>query len=143
MKLVFKSADGGLTVEADPKSFKDAFEACGQINELLIPGPCGKCNSKSTYPQAKHTKDYVFYEHKCRDCGATFSFGQTKEGGRLFPKLTDKEGHALPNKGWSVYQANGSSPSGSFGSDGYKDPPSRQANEPAGRTHSSDDEVPF
>ena len=117
MKLTFRSSDGSLTVEVEPKTIKDCFEAIGQVNDFLISEPCGCCKSKSTFPQAKHTKDYVFYEWKCRDCGATFSFGQAKEGGRLFPKRKDKNGAVLPNRGWFIYEAGGdySQDSGSRG----------------------------
>lgn len=141
MKLTFRSADGSLTVEAEPKTIKDSFEAIGQINEYLIAEPCGCCKSLNTYPQAKHAKEYIFYEWKCRGCGAAFSFGQNKEGGRLFPKRTDANGNDLPNKGWSVYKASGSNGNASGGSDGYREPPSRQVNEPPARH--SEEEIPF
>ena len=107
MKLTFKSLDGTLTVEGEPKTVKDCFEFTGMVNEYLIAEACGCCKSKSTFPMAKHTQEYVFYEWKCRDCGASFSFGQAKERGRLFPKRKDKNGAALANRGWSVYQAGG------------------------------------
>jgi hypothetical protein len=145
MKLTFRSADGSLTVEAEPKTIKDAFEAVGQVNEFLISEPCGCCKSVNTFPRAKHSGDYVFYEWCCRACGAAISFGQAKEGGRLFLKRNDKNKNPLPDKGWSVYkaQSNGNATNGSWGSDGYQDPPSRQASAPAGAAHTNDDDIPW
>ncbi len=132
MKIIFTSPNGQLTVEAEPKTIKDSFEAIGQINEFLIPGPCGCCKGINTYPNAKHTKEYVFFEHVCRDCGAAFSFGQAKEGGRLFPKRNDKDGKPLMNRGWSVYQGNGQ----------HAAPQSQEPNrEP--QAYSQEEEVPF
>jgi hypothetical protein len=104
MKVILHSPDGNMTVEAEPKSILHAFEVIGQISEFLFPSVCGCCESGKTFPQAKHAQEYTFYQHVCRDCGATFSFGQTKLDGRLFPKLLDRDNNPLPNKGWSIYR---------------------------------------
>ncbi len=133
MKLTFTSPDGSLRVEAEPKTIKDSFEAIGQITEFLIAEPCACCKSKATAPRAKHTKEYVFYEWACRDCGATISFGQAKEGGRLFLKRNDKDGKPLMNRGWSVYQANGQ----------HAAPQSQEPNSEPQAYSQDESEVPF
>lgn len=109
MKLTFKSPDGSLTVEAEPKTIKDGFDAIGQIKNLLMPEPCGCCKSKATYPASKTAGGYKFFEWVCPDCGAAMTLGEMKpeKGGHLFVKRKDKDGNVLPNKGWSVYQGNG------------------------------------
>ncbi len=135
MKLTFTSQDGSLKVEAEPKTMKDAFEAIGQVNEFLIAEPCGVCKKTGTYPRARKTKDYVFYEWFCPNCTATFMIHQSKEGGRLFTKRTDKDGKELPNNGWSVYNPSRAAPSNNnaFGQEPAREP----------QSYSQEEEVPF
>lgn len=108
MKVTFKSTDGRMVIEGDCQGVKKAFQFMGLCREFFLAEPCGCCKSKNTAPDFHEAKGYKFYEWKCGDCGATFQFGQHKEGDGLFPKRKDANNNALPNKGWSVYQANGS-----------------------------------
>ncbi len=43
-------------------------------------------------------QSYTYYALLCQACGASLSFGQTREGERLFPKR-DKG-----TRGWEIYQ---------------------------------------
>jgi len=44
-----------------------------------------------------------YYELHSRKLGAKKTFGCTKQGGHLFPKLKDSEGGYLPDNGWRVW----------------------------------------
>ena len=96
---------GKTWVEVDCVSVKDGIQELSQYMEVFVEGMCGVCQSTDVIPNHRTAKGYDFYEMKCLGCGATLSFGQTKEGGRLFPRRRDQEGNELGKQGWHQYQA--------------------------------------
>lgn len=137
MKLLFHSPDGRLTVEAEPKSIKGAFQAITEIRTFLVTEPCGICKSKATYPNLKTPKGYKYYEWVCADCGAVFQFGQKQESEELFPKRRDENG-PLPNGGWSKYQAGQQGGQAPHNGSGHSQAPFREPQD-----YSQESEVPF
>lgn len=108
MKVVYTTPNGRMRIEQDIAKGKDAFEFVARISELFEEKECGCCHSANIVPSVREHDSYKFYEYKCLDCTARFSFGQHKEGGTLFPKRWDKERSCnLPDNGWSIYQGDG------------------------------------
>ena len=76
----------------------------GHAREVFRETTCGLCGSEQVAPSHRVAKGYDFYSMDCLGCGATLSFGQTREGERLFPKRRDKEGNEVGKSGWHQYQ---------------------------------------
>lgn len=105
MKVIY-TAPCGIVIENEIAKLKDAFEFAARVQELFTQEECGCCHSKRIAPSVREVDEYKFYEWRCLDCTAAFSFGQHKQGGTLFPKTWDKErGQPLPDKGWAVWTA--------------------------------------
>jgi hypothetical protein len=87
-------------VEAEGETVKQVFERLGDLAACLgADDKCGCCGSDKIVPSVTRPQSYVYYSLKCLACEAQLTFGQTKEGERLFPKR-DKG-----KNGWEVYQA--------------------------------------
>mgnify|MGYP001348781510 CR=1 FL=1 len=95
---------GKALITVDAKTVKDAIKEFSEYAEEFIEMICGACESTEVVPLHRLSKGYEFYEMHCMACGAALSFGQTKEGERLFPKRKDKDGNAYENDGWRKYQ---------------------------------------
>lgn len=91
-----------VTVECD--TVKDAIKVISEYAEVFCEGECGLCQGTDVAPLHRTSKGYDFYEIECLSCGARLSFGQTKEGGRLYPKRKDKDGVEIGKHGWHQYQ---------------------------------------
>jgi len=109
-----------VTVRAD--DIKEAVEQAAFFGEL--PQKC-VCGSTALSFTCRRPESYVYYGMKCKECYREFSFGQTREGGRLFPKYDD---------GWKTLEekkamANGS---GGSGGGGYQDTRGQQQGKQAG-----------
>ena len=97
---------GKVWVEVDAMSVKEAFQALSDYAEPFRETTCGLCQGTDVVPNFRESKEgYAFYEMQCSSCGARLEFGQTKEGGRLFPRRKDKEGNPLGSNGWYQWQA--------------------------------------
>ena len=96
---------GEAWVEVDAVSVKDAIQEISDYVEVFGEGTCGLCQSPEIVPRHRRHQDFDFYEMACLACGATLSYGQTKEGGRLFPKRKDRDGNEIGKQGWHQYQA--------------------------------------
>ena len=109
---------GETWIEVDCMSVKEAVQAISEYAEFFVEGECGLCKSRAVAPShrvatRKETGDkFNFYEMECLDCGAKLSFGQNKDGVRLFPKRTDEQGNEKGSQGWHQYHA--TQPSGGF-----------------------------
>ncbi len=137
----FKFTSGPMTYEGEVRDQQSVFDAVGKLRGVLIPGPCGVCKSHNTYPASRKIKDNIFYEHVCGDCTATRRIVKLDDG-RMFASEKNKNKQPLPNGGWSVYKPKVNGQAGGFGDDGYRAPPSRQNEAPAG-AHTGDDEIPW
>jgi translation initiation factor 2 beta subunit (eIF-2beta)/eIF-5 len=99
-----------VTVEC--QGVKDAIKALSEYVEVFQECQCCLCQSEDVIPTHRQAQGYDFYEMTCSGCGAKLSFGQTKEGERLFPKRKDKDGREIGKFGWHQYQ--GPSPDDRF-----------------------------
>jgi hypothetical protein len=95
---------GRAWIEVEANSVKDAIRDLSEYAEVLGECQCGQCGSDRVQPTHRLAKGYDFFEMVCLACGAQLSFGQTREGGRLFPKRKDKDGCELGKNGWHHYQ---------------------------------------
>ena len=94
---------GWITVEGE--SVKDAIRDLSDYSEVFNETTCGICQSDQIRPSHRSAKGYDFYEMVCCSCGAKLSFGQTREGEKLFPKRKDQDGYEIGKNGWHQYQA--------------------------------------
>lgn len=101
LKLQTKIGNMALVVEGDEP--KELFKQLGFFANL--PCSCGHCHEEKIVPSHRNIKGFDFYFLKCLnpECGYEFAFGQTKEGGHLFPKNEWKapyqRGDAQPEEG--------------------------------------------
>ena len=95
---------GRVWVEVDAGSVKDAIRGISDYAEFFSHTTCGMCGDQNARPSHREAKGYDFYEMECLSCGAVLSFGQTKEGGRLFPKRKNADGYEIGKDGWHQYQ---------------------------------------
>lgn len=104
MEAQYKSANGRLAVRVEGKDAKELFRALAESQEVFdAASRCGCCNSEEIRFSVRNFDGNDYYKLNCTACGASFDFGQTKQGGRLFPKRIDKEGKPLPNNGWAQW----------------------------------------
>jgi translation initiation factor 2 beta subunit (eIF-2beta)/eIF-5 len=96
---------GDAIVTIQCQTVKEAIKELSEYGVVFGESKCEMCQSEQVIPTYKLAKGYDFYEMTCTDCGASLSFGQTKEGERLFPKRKDKDGNAIGKFGWHQYQS--------------------------------------
>lgn len=108
---------GRAWIEVEAETVKEAIRGLSEYAEVFGETKCGLCGGDRVLPTHRNAKGYDFYEIVCLSCGAKLSFGQTKEGERLFPKRRDQGGEIGTN-GWHQYQAERQSQN-----EGYDDPP--------------------
>lgn len=95
---------GKCWIEVEAQSVKEALQAVCEYAQVFGECQCGLCGSDKVMPCHRVAKGYEFYSMECLGCGAQLSFGQTKEGGRLFPKRKDQNGYEVGKHGWHQYQ---------------------------------------
>ena len=100
MKVTFTTNGGRMSAEFNVDSQTELFEQLAYFQEIFGEEQCGKCGSENLRFQVRNVDDNLFYEIRCKDCGAKLAFGTMKTGGRLFPRRKDKEGNWLPDRGW-------------------------------------------
>ncbi len=103
---------GKTWIEIDASSVKEAIIGLAEYSEVFSQAECGLCQSHEIAPMHRSAQGYDFYEMGCLSCGAKLGFGQTREGGRLFPKRKDQDGNVIGVNGWHKYQPNRDSDSG-------------------------------
>ena len=96
---------GKAWIEVDANGVKEAIQALSEYSEVFQELTCGLCQGNNVVPNHRQAKGYDFYEMRCLTCGARLSFGQTKEGGRLFPKRNDKDGNEIGARGWHQWES--------------------------------------
>ena len=105
MKARLKFRIGEGTIEFDAEGVKDAVKVMSEYMEVFGNQECGKCKSKSVFPEHRtDAEGHDYYSMKCLSCGAQLSFGQYKKGGGLFTKKKDKDNNWIPNNGWLTWQ---------------------------------------
>ncbi len=103
------SASGSsISFEAEVAGPKDAFDAIADIQDVFEEHTCGMCKSTAIKFEVREYSGNPFYKMRCTACGATFDFGQHKDGGGLFAKRWDKENRRpMANGGWAIYRKDG------------------------------------
>jgi hypothetical protein len=103
MRAKLKNKIGSVLVEVEAENTKDLFKLIAEADEVFnAEQSCGLCNSTDIHFVVRTVDDNNFYELRC-SCGGSFSFGQKKKGGGLFPKRKDGD-NWLPNSGWKKWQ---------------------------------------
>lgn len=133
MKVKYR-VNAKTEIELECNSLAEVISKLGALGEVLIDEKCAQCGSDSRLEHRNHS-GYDFYGLRCNNasCNAELSFGQAREGGRLFVKRR-KDGHEIGKNGWHIYQADGA-PGGD----------QTQGQSSAGETSqdSSQDEIPW
>jgi hypothetical protein len=91
---------GSTQIEADGTDTKDCFSQLANAAEVFSHSRCKACDSDNVIPVTREVDGNTYYEMRCLACGCTLSFGQTRQGGKLFPRRKDKSDNWLPNGGW-------------------------------------------
>lgn len=104
MRVHVRYPVGRIWLEVEAESVKEAIRDLSEFVEVFGESTCGACGSDQVQPRHRSAKGYDFYEIACLSCRATLSFGQTREGGRLFAKRRDQDGREIGQNGWYVYQ---------------------------------------
>jgi predicted nucleic-acid-binding Zn-ribbon protein len=96
----YRSTDGRLTVKFNFSDNKDLFSQIAAFSEIyennLYCKNCKDNNTKGTRLNVREVDGNKYYSRVCNNCGYSFSFGQKKKDGSLFPKHGD---------GWTKYSA--------------------------------------
>ena len=105
MKAHYRTASGRITFELEGSNAKELFRAIAEVQDVFeADAACGCCASPKIVFRVRVNDGNEFYELHCQQCFADLSFGQRRDGGRLFVKRRDTDGKPLPNNGWSVWQ---------------------------------------
>jgi hypothetical protein len=105
MKAHYRTPNGRLVFEVEGAQAKDIFERISHLQDIFESEMiCGCCGGGAIRMVCRRADSNKYYELKCLDCSAQFSFGQLRQGGDLFPRRRDKDGNALPDHGWSKWE---------------------------------------
>lgn len=98
---------GRLRFEFSAETIKDAWKKLAIISDVFeTDRRCGSCESDAIGFRYRKTQDgYDYFCLVCNSCGHQLDFGQTREGGRLFPKRRNKEGDTIGDNGWYDWRA--------------------------------------
>lgn len=115
MKATYTSSNGRLQFAVEGATPKELFGELAGIQEVFdAENRCGCCQSDDIHYRVRTSvaksgknagKAFDYYELVCMGCSARFAFGQTQEGGSLFPKRRE-DGKPLPHGGWCRYDQN-------------------------------------
>lgn len=98
LEAQYKSIDNRITVKISGNDCKDLFEQIAKFDEIFCNNlKCKNCGISETRLNVRVVDENKYYERVCNGCGNTFSFGQHKKGGSLFPKYDKGKG------GWSKW----------------------------------------
>jgi hypothetical protein len=96
----------GLTFQLEGNN-REIFEQIVDISSIFGETKCGKCGCEEIKYAIRIAgeNESKFYELSCTNpqCRAQKSFGLTKKGQDLFPKMKDKAGKWIQNNGWAIY----------------------------------------
>lgn len=75
---------------------KDVFKQISRFQEVFeLNNVCGNCKGTDIYLRTRTIDSDDYYEKVCNKCGYSFSYGQHRTGGTLFPKYS---------KGWTKFE---------------------------------------
>jgi hypothetical protein len=104
MKAHYRTRNNRITFEVEGPLIKDLFESISKLQDIFeAEDECGCCGGGAIRMVCRTADSNKYYELKCTDCSAQFSFGQLRQGGDLFPRRRDKAGNCLPDHGWTKY----------------------------------------
>lgn len=96
LEVHYKSPNGRYQAKFSGNDNKDVFEQMAAFEEIFCNNTdCGKCDSDDTRLNVREVDGNKYYERVCNKCYHSFSYGQKKKGGALFPKTS---------KGWTKFQ---------------------------------------
>lgn len=98
LEVHYKSPNGQYQAKFAGENSKDIFEQIAKFEEIFCNNlVCQSCKENNTRLNVREDKEgNKYYERVCNKCYHSFSFGQKKKGGTLFPKTS---------KGWTKYVA--------------------------------------
>lgn len=91
-----------IEVEGD---VKEIFTMLSGVSEVFSHSTCKSCGSQEVRPVVREVDGNSYYEMRCCHCPCRLQFGQTKTGGKLFPRRKDKNGNWIANDGWEDWRA--------------------------------------
>jgi len=101
MECQYRSRNGRLFFKVEGGTQKELFENIADLQEVFeADEACGMCKSTNIRFRVRDVKGNKYFELRCLECNAQFSFGQNKDMKSLFPKRRDEEGKPLPHGGW-------------------------------------------
>ena len=106
MRAHYRTKTGQITIEVEGEKVRDIFAKIANVQEIFeAESHCGLCGSTNIRFQHRTVEKYKYYEMACNEpkCNSRFQFGQSREGGELFPKRRGESGSDLPNRGWSKW----------------------------------------
>jgi len=99
-EATYKTADGRMAVKFAFSDLKDLFAQQAAFQEIYENNLfCKNCDDKGglgTRLNVREVDGNKYYSRVCNNCGYSFSFGQKKKDGSLFPKHKD---------GWTKYSS--------------------------------------
>ncbi len=101
----------GVWVEIEAENPADAVRQLSQWQDALGERECGKCGSKDirfSQFETREGKEMFVMNCHAKGCRASITLAQVREGGRLFLSRKNRDGQELPQRGWTVYNPNGS-----------------------------------
>jgi len=106
MKVTYTSGNGRLTLHAEG-DIKQVFEQISEFDEVFANHTtCKATGSADVSFRVRTVEGNKYYEVVANETGHKLAFGQTKEGGKLFPRRKDKEGNWLSDSGWVKWDPN-------------------------------------
>ncbi len=106
MEAQIRTTSGRLSIKVEAPTVRDLYKQIAAVDEVFSAETnCGLCQSTDLRFVCRTVEGHDYYELRCR-CGARFAFGQSKNGGGLFPKRKDDSGF-LANGGWAKYTGEG------------------------------------
>ena len=119
IKAKYLTQDRRLTFEIEGETQKAVFTQIAAIQEVFdSEHKCGLCGGSDirymhrvTTTKGSKKCDYLHFVCRTKDerghtCNARFDFGQSMEGGALFPKRKNEDGTWKQNGGWEKYTIN-------------------------------------
>ena len=95
LEVQYKTLDGRMSAKFAGSDVKEVFEQIAKFGEVMETATKCQCGSEDIRLSVRVVEDNKYYEKVCTKCGKSFSYGQHKKGGTLFPKW---------DKGWSKWQ---------------------------------------
>jgi len=91
---------GNVTMELESDTQIGLVDEIIRHNDVFGNDKCGKCNSEQVSFTRRDVDGDLYYEIRCKKCGAKLALSQHKKGNTLYPRRKDKDGNYLPDNGW-------------------------------------------